>query len=229
MSFDITILTNSWREILDGLVLTLFIWIAGTALGLLVGLAVAVGQLFGGSLLAWPLTFYVALMRGTPFLIQLFVLYYGGPSFGLDLTPLTAGTLGLAFYGGAYFSEIFRAGFLSVPQGQIEAARMMGFSRLQIIRHVQLPQMLVIILPALANMTVLLSKETAVLSVITVNELTSVVQSIGSTTFAFAETLLFLALVYWGFLELVTTLARRLERRVGRFTLRVQQADASLS
>ncbi|CAA0087068.1 L-cystine transport system permease protein YecS [Starkeya nomas] len=160
--------------------------------------------------------------RGTPFLIQLFVIYYGGPFFGLDLTPLVAGVAGLALYGGAYFSEIFRAGFLSVPPGQIEAARMMGIGRLDIVRHVQLPQMLVIILPALANMTVLLSKETAVLSVITVNELTSVVQSIGSTTFAFAETLLFLALVYWAFLEIVTAAARRLEKRVGRFMLRTQ-------
>jgi polar amino acid transport system permease protein len=222
MSFDPAILIDNWRGILDGMVLTLLIWVIGTALGLVIGLAVAVLQLFTNRLVAAPLAFYVALMRGTPFLIQLFILYYGGPAFGLDLTPLVAGTLGLALYGGAYFSEIFRAGFLSVPPGQIEAAEMMGISRLSIIRHVQLPQMLVIILPALANMTVLLSKETAVLSVITVNELTSVVQSIGSTTFAFAETLLFLALVYWAFLEIVTALARRLEKRVGRFTLRLQ-------
>ncbi|GAB4064499.1 amino acid ABC transporter permease [Ancylobacter sonchi] len=220
MTFNPAILTDNWREILDGMALTILIWAAGTAIGLVIGLAVAVLQLFTNRWLAAPLTLYVAVMRGTPFLIQLFVIYYGGPFFGLDLTPLTAGIAGLALYGGAYFSEIFRAGFLSVPPGQIEAARMMGIGRLDIVRHVQLPQMLVIILPALANMTVLLSKETAVLSVITVNELTSVVQSIGSTTFAFAETLLFLALVYWAFLEIVTAAARRLEKRVGRFMLR---------
>jgi polar amino acid transport system permease protein len=222
MTFHPAILLDNWRDILDGMALTILIWVVGTALGLVIGLVVAVLQLFTNRFVAAPLTFYVALMRGTPFLIQLFIIYYGGPAFGLDLTPLTAGIAGLALYGGAYFSEIFRAGFLSVPPGQIEAAQMMGISKLDIIRHVQLPQMLVIILPALANMTVLLSKETAVLSVITVNELTSVVQSIGSTTFAFAETLLFLALVYWAFLEIVTSLARRLEKRVGRFTLRLQ-------
>ncbi|HSI39940.1 MAG TPA: amino acid ABC transporter permease [Xanthobacteraceae bacterium] len=220
MRFDITVLTSQWPELLHGMGLTVLIWFAAVALGLVIGLAVAVVLLLGNRWLAAPLVAYVAVMRGTPFLIQLFVLYYGGPYFGLDLSPLTAGILGLAFYGGAYFSEIFRSGFLSVPPGQIEAARMMGISRLAIVRHIQLPQMLVIILPTLANMVVLLSKETAVLSVITVNELTSVVSSIGSTTFAFAETLLFLALVYWGFLEIITAAARRLERRVGRFTLR---------
>ncbi|WP_029349659.1 amino acid ABC transporter permease [Bosea sp. 117] len=222
MSFNPAILTDNWAAILDGMVLTIVIWAAGTVIGLAVGLLVAIGQLFTNRWVAAPLTLYVAVMRGTPFLIQLFVIYYGGPFFGLDLSPLTAGIAGLGFYGGGYFAEIFRAGFLSVPPGQIEAARMMGMSRFQIIRHVQLPQMLVIILPALANMTVLLSKETAVLSVITVNELTSVIQSIGSTTFAFAETLLFLAVVYWAFLEIVTAAARRLEKRVGRFTLRGQ-------
>ncbi|MCS0504512.1 amino acid ABC transporter permease [Ancylobacter mangrovi] len=222
MTFNPAILLDNWRDLLDGLVLTLLIWVVGTVLGLAIGLVVATLQLFTNRWVAAPLTFYVALMRGTPFLIQLFVIYYGGPSFGLDLSPLTAGICGLALYGGAYFAEIFRAGFLSVPPGQIEAARMMGIGRLDIVRHVQLPQMLVIILPALANMTVLLSKETAVLSVITVNELTSVVQSIGSTTFAFAETLLFLALVYWALLEIVTAAARRLEKRVGRFMLRAQ-------
>lgn len=222
MTFNPAILADNWPLILDGMLLTILIWVVGTVLGLVIGLAVAVIQLFTNRWFAAPLTLYVAIMRGTPFLIQLFIIYYGGPFFGLDLTPMVAGIAGLALYGGAYFSEIFRAGFLSVPPGQIEAARMMGISKLQIVRHVQLPQMLVIILPALANMTVLLSKETAVLSVITVNELTSVVQSIGSTTFAFAETLLFLAAVYWAFLEIVTALARRLEKRVGRFTLRGQ-------
>ncbi|MCS0496069.1 amino acid ABC transporter permease [Ancylobacter sp. MQZ15Z-1] len=222
MTFNPAILLDNWRDLLDGLVLTLLIWVVGTVLGLAIGLVVATLQLFTNRWVAAPLTFYVALMRGTPFLIQLFVIYYGGPSFGLDLSPLTAGICGLALYGGAYFAEIFRAGFVSVSPGQIEAARMMGIGRLDIVRHVQLPQMLVIILPALANMTVLLSKETAVLSVITVNELTSVVQSIGSTTFAFAETLLFLALVYWALLEIVTAAARRLEKRVGRFMLRAQ-------
>ncbi|MDQ0511586.1 amino acid ABC transporter permease [Ancylobacter amanitiformis] len=222
MTFNLAILTDNWRDLLDGMVLTVLIWAGGTVMGLAIGLMVAVVQLLTNRWIAAPLNVYVAVMRGTPFLIQLFIIYYGGPFFGLDLTPMVAGVAGLALYGGAYFSEIFRAGFVSVPPGQIEAARMMGISRLAIVRHVQLPQMLVIILPALANMTVLLSKETAVLSVITVNELTSVVQSIGSTTFAFAETLLFLALVYWAFLEIVTAAARRLEKRVGRFMLRTQ-------
>jgi polar amino acid transport system permease protein len=220
MTFDFSVLTNEWRALLQGLGLTIFIWIVGSALGMLLGLVVALAQLFLGTAVRAVLQAYIGLIRGTPFLIQLFVLYYGGPFYGLDLSPMAAGILGLLLYGGAYFAEIFRTGFQSVPVGQIEAARMAGFTRMQIALHVQFPQMLVIILPALANMVIILSKETAVLSVITVGELTAVVSSIGSTTFAYAETLLFLALTYWVLIELASTAGRALEKRLGRFTTR---------
>ena len=220
MQFDPSILLDRWPDLLHGFALTLLIWVVGSVLGMLLGFAISIVQTFALRPLRWLCDTYIAVLRGTPFLIQLFILYYGGPFVGLDLAPLTAGILGLAIYGSAYFAVIFTSGFDSVPKGQIEAARMAGFGRLQIVRYVQVPQMLVIILPTLANMIVILAKETAVLSVITVEEMTSVVSSIGSTTYAYAETLLFLALFYWGLVEVLTITMRRVEIRVGRFRAR---------
>ena len=217
MQFDPTILLSRWPDLLHGFLLTLLIWVTGSILGLILGFAVGLLQTFASRPVRWLCDAYVAVLRGTPFLIQLFILYYGGPFMGLDLDPLSAGILGLSIYGSAYFAVIFTSGFASVPKGQIEAARMAGFSALQTVRYVQVPQMLVIILPTLANMIVILAKETAVLSVITVNEMTSVVSGIGSTTYAYAETLLFLALFYWGLVEVMTFTLRRVEIRVGRF------------
>jgi polar amino acid transport system permease protein len=210
-------LLDNWQAILHGLLLTIGVWLAGAVLALLLGLAIALLVVFGPAWIRRLSRAYVTVFRGVPFLIQLFLLYYGGPRLGLTLSPMTAGVIGLSVYGSAYFAEIFRAGFASVPSGQIEAARAMGLRRGQIIRHIELPQMIVVILPALANMAVVLIKETAVLSVISVDELTSVVSEIGATTFAFAETLTFLALVYWALLEATTSLAGAVERRVGAF------------
>ena len=95
MTFDFSVLTNEWRALLQGLGLTIFIWIVGSALGILLGFIVALAQLFLGAAVRAVLQAYIGLIRGTPFLIQLFVLYYGGPFYGLDLSPMTAGILGL--------------------------------------------------------------------------------------------------------------------------------------
>ncbi len=149
--------------------------------------------------------------------MQLFLLYYGGPSFGLTLEPLTAGVLGLALYGSAYFAEAFRSGFQSVPRGHLEAASCLGLSRWQTVLRIQLPQMLVLIVPALTNLTIVLSKETAVLSIVTVPELTFVLTGIGSATFAFVETLLALCICYLVLVELAARAGQWVEARVARF------------
>jgi polar amino acid transport system permease protein len=220
MTIDPAILLDSWREILAGLGVTLLCWAAGVLLGLVIGIAVAVAQLYLGAVLRAVLRVYIEVIRGTPFLIQLFILYFGGPSMGLYLDPIPAGILGLGIYGGAYFAELFRAGFLSVPRGQLEAADCVGITRWQAIRRIQLPQMLVVIVPSLVNMIIILSKETAVLSIVTVPELAMAVTAIGSRTFAYVPTLGILALAYWALVEGTAWLGRRVEARVGRFMVR---------
>ncbi|USU17773.1 amino acid ABC transporter permease [Paraburkholderia fungorum] len=215
--FDPTVITHNLQPILSGLAYTIGTWTAGVLIGIAIGFTIAVLQLFGSRWLRAPLRAYIEFLRGTPFLIQLFLLYYGGPSFGLTLEPMTAGVIGLGLYSSAYFAEAFRSGFRSVPKGHLEAAQCLGLSRLQTVWRVQLPQMLVLIVPALTNLTIVLSKETAVLSIVTVPELTFVLTGIGSATFAFMETLLVLCVCYLALVETTSRAGAWAESRVARF------------
>ena len=220
MTFDPSIFTDHLGDIGSGFLVTLGTWSSGVVLGLALGMLIAIAQVFGNRLMRAPLRVFIELIRSTPFLVQLFLVYYGGPSFGISLDPIPAGILGLGVYGSVYFAEIFRTGFQSVARGQLEAADCLGITRLQCIWRIQVPQMLVMILPALVNMVTVLCKETAVLSIITIPELTMVVTGIGSETFAFVETLLMLCIGYLILVELCSRLGMLLETRVGRFLSR---------
>jgi len=223
MIFDYRVITEHLDDIAQGFTVTLGTWSAGVVLGLFLGMLIAVAQLFGNNLIRAPLRAFIEVIRSTPFLVQLFLVYYGGPSFGLSLDPVPAGILGLGIYGSVYFAEIFRTGFESVARGQLEAADCLGITRWQCILRIQLPQMLVIILPALVNLVTILCKETAVLSIITIPELTMVMTGIGSQTFAFVETLLVLCIGYLLLVEFCSRLGMYLETRVGRFMSRQPQ------
>jgi polar amino acid transport system permease protein len=217
MIFDPKVITDHLGDIGSGFLVTLGTWSSGVVLGIALGMLIAVAQVFGNNLVRAPLRVFIELIRSTPFLVQLFLVYYGGPSFGLSLDPIPAGILGLGVYGSVYFAEIFRSGFESVARGQLEAADCLGITRLQCIWRIQVPQMLVIILPALVNIITVLCKETAVLSIITIPELTMVLTGIGSETFAFVETLLMLCIGYLILVEACSRLGMLLETRVGRF------------
>lgn len=199
-----------------GLPVTLAIWLAAVVAGMALGFLVGALRFFAPRLVSWPLAALVETVRGVPFLVQCFLLYFGGPFVGIDLSPVMAGFVALSVYGAAYFSEVFRAGFNAVPPGQLEAARLLGLSRPATVWRIMVPVMALGVLPALANLAVILIKETAVLSIITVPELTFRVQGVGTSTFAFAETTLVLALVYWGLVEATAMLARATERRIER-------------
>ena len=223
MIFDPRIITDHLGDIGSGFLVTLGTWSSGVALGLALGMVIAVAQFFGNNFIRAPLRVFIELIRSTPFLVQLFLLYYGGPAFGVSLDPIPAGILGLGVYGSVYFAEIFRSGFESIPRGQLEAAQCLGITPLQAILRIQVPQMLVLILPAMINMITVLCKETAVLSIITIPELTMVMTGIGSETFAFVETLLALCVGYLLLVEACSRLGMFLEKRVGRFMNRQAQ------
>ncbi len=216
MSFDINVILDQLPEILSGAAVTIVIWVVATIAAAVLGFLVAVARRFGGVLADKVFGIVIAVLRGTPFLIQLFLLYFGGPFIGLSLDPVPAGLLGLTVYGAAYYSEIFRAGFEAVPVGHVEAADCVGLTRGQTIRRIIVPEMAVLVLPALVNMTVVLLKETAVLSIITVPELTMVISAIGSQFYAFVESLFLLALFYWGLVEACGWLGRTAEARLHR-------------
>jgi len=210
MGFDLALIQTYGPRLLQGLGWTIGICAASIAAGFAWGLVLAVvarKSRWGAALVAS----YVAVLRGTPLLIQLFILYYGAPSFGLVLSAVQTGLLGLTLYAGAYFAEILRAGLSSVPVGQVEAACVLGFGRWRTFRYVQWPQMLVLILPPATNQAIILLKESAVLSVITVPELTFQTTRMVTETFAVIEPYLMLALLYWASAALVSRAGRTAE------------------
>ncbi|KAA1184628.1 amino acid ABC transporter permease [Rhizobium tropici] len=217
MSFDINVLIGQWPAILSGAGVTIMIWILGTIAAAVIGFLMAVARQYGGMVVDKILGAIVAVLRGTPFLIQIFLVYYGGPFVGLELDPLPAGLIGISIYGAAYFSEIFRSGFQAVPKGHIEAGECVGLTRGQIIRRILLPEMTMLVLPPFVNMVVILMKETAVLSIITVPELTATLSAIGSQQYAFVEALSALALFYWVLVEVTGWLGNLAETKLSRF------------
>jgi polar amino acid transport system permease protein len=211
-----TVLQQYGPLLLSGFATTVLCWALGTIFSMLLGLVIALLQRYGPRPLRWVIQAYIEIIRGTPFLVQLFVLYYGGPLIGLRLDALPAGLLGLTLYGSPYFAEIFRSAFGAVPIGQIEAARAIGMSEPSIIRRILLPLGLVSALPALVNFSIILTKETVILSIITVPELTYQTQRMSTETFRYIEANLALALFFWALVETISRAGRRLEKRVTR-------------
>lgn len=202
--------------LLHGFGVTILCWIAGSIGGIVLGFAIACLYRWSWSPIRWLLQAYVEVIRGTPFMIQLFILYYGGPYVGLVLSPVQAGILSFVVYGSPYFSEIFRSGFSSIPAGQIEAARCVGFGEATILRRIILPQMLVLITAPLTNFIIILSKETAILSVVTVPELLYETQTMAAETFTYVEPFLVLSLCYWLLVVLTSWLGNKVETHVTR-------------
>jgi polar amino acid transport system permease protein len=217
MSLDLSLFRSYGPHLLHGLELTVVVWLLGSALGIVGGFVLGLALSLGHRALSLPIRWYIEFFRGTPLLVQLFIAYYGGPSIGIALDAFSVGVLGLALYGAAYFAEIFRAGFASVPPGQLEAARSFAMRRSARVRHILLPQMLVLVVPPITNMLIILLKDTAILSIVTVPELTFEVTGMSVETFTFVEPFLVLALVYWGLTELTAYCGRRAELRFGAY------------
>ena len=211
---DFAIFEQYGPSLLRGFGVTILCWLLGTVFGMALGLVIALIQRYAPRWVGWIIQIYIEVIRGTPFLVQLFVLYYGGPLIGLRLDALPAGLLGLTIYGSPYFAEIFRSGFRAVPHGQIEAARAIGMAEPAIIRRILLPLGLVSSLPALVNFSIILTKETVILSIITVPELMYQVSRMSTETFRYLEANLVLALFFWALVETISRIGHRLEARV---------------
>ncbi|MDE0058289.1 MAG: amino acid ABC transporter permease [Defluviicoccus sp.] len=214
MSFDFDIVLRYGPLLLSGLWTTVYICVLASLLAVAAGLAAALIYSLPFRAAKLLCRAYIEVMRGTP--ILLFIVYYGGPSIGLTLAAETVGIVGLGFYGGGYFAEIFRAGFQSIPFGQIEAARMLGIPRRSIVVRIQIPQMLTLIIPPSTNQAIILVKESALLSIITVAELTKNTTQMVNETFAVIEPYVAVALLYWLIIEGIALAGGGLERRFSR-------------
>ena len=196
--------------------ITLGYALAAMLLGLPLALLVALTRIAGPAPLRSLAGVYVSFMRGTPLLVQIFMLYYGLPAFGVQVSPLVGGVLALTLNAAAYLSETMRAAILSVPRGQWEAAASLGLSRRQTLRLIVLPQAARVALPSLGNTLIGLVKDTSLVSVITVVELLRSAQLVIARTFEPFGPYLAAALIYWLISSLLALAQRRLEARLAR-------------
>ncbi len=193
---DWSIVVHYFPFLLKGALLTLEISAVSLILGLVAGLTAALCILANNPLLRWAGRFYVWLIRSTPLLVQLFLIYFGLPQFGIDLSPFWSGVLALALNTGAYNAETIRGGILAVPRGQVEAARSLGMSAGQTMRRIVLPQAARLIIPPLGNNFVILIKDTSLVSTITLVELTLTAQRLIGSTYRPFEMYLMAAFLY---------------------------------
>jgi L-cystine transport system permease protein len=208
-----------WPLLYAGLVFTVPLTIASFALGLILAFAVALVRLFGPSWAVKIAQFYVWLIRGSPLLVQLFVIFYGLPSVGIVLDPLTAAVIGFSLNVGAYNSEVIRGAVESIPNGQWEAAYSMGMTRSQALRRTILPQAARVALPALANSFIALVKDTSLAAVLTVPEIFQAAQRIASVTYEPLILYTEAALIYLVFSSVLSSAQVQLERRLGQHAL----------
>ena len=205
-----------WPMILLGFWLTLKIVLCAIALGIPLGLILALGRRSNYLVVSFLATSFIELFRNTPFIIQVFLFYYVLPFYGLRLSAEYVGILALAAFGSAYFAEIIRAGIDAIPKGQLESARAIGMTDWQSMKNIILPQTVKIVIPPLTNQTLTLIKESAILSTITVHELTMTGLMVQGETFRPFEVFIMVALLYWALNETIATIMRRIEKSYNR-------------
>ena len=196
--------------------LTLAVSVLAMLLAVAVGLVVAVGRAFGPTPFRFVCVAYVELFRGTPLLVQLTMVYFGLPELGLTLSPFTAGVVALGLNYAAAESENYRAGLMSVPRSQLDAARSLGLSTTQALRHVVLPQAARVALPPMTNDFIALLKDSSLVSVVALTELTKVYGILGNSTRDHLGLGVVVACWYLVIGMPFVLLARRVEARLGR-------------
>ena len=197
--FDLALLRDFFPDLLLAAGTTLALSFGSMPIAIALGLLIAVGRSYGPRWLATPLVAYVEVIRGTPLMLQLFVLFYVLPETGVMLSPWAAGIVGLAINYSAYESEIYRAGLQAVPRGQMEAALALGMSRGMALRRVVVPQAVRIVIPPVTSDFIALFKDTSVCSVLTLTELTKRYSILSNTIggvveFGIATAVLYLAM-----------------------------------
>ena len=194
--------------------MTLQLSMISMILAMLVGLVTALLRLYGPRPLRWMSVTYVEIFRGTPLLIQLYLIFYGLPYVGVRLDPFTAAVLGLGLNYGASEAENYRAGILSIPKAQMDASQALGMSRVQSLRHIILPQAIRVVIPPVTNDFIALLKDSSLVSVITMVELTSIYGQLASTYFDYLGIGLLTAAVYFLIGLPFVRLSRRFEKNL---------------
>jgi polar amino acid transport system permease protein len=211
-TFNFSVLWPYWEQFAQGCWLTLRLSALSIAIGLCIGLAGTLGKRSAAKPVRWLAQGYIEVVRNTPFLVQVLFIFFGLPSLGVSLSPNAAAVLALSLNLGAFAAEVIRNGIDSVPRGQFEAGAALGLSPWQTLRHVVLKPALRTIYPALAGQCVMLLLTTSIVSSISAEELTSVVQNIDSMTFRSFEVYIVAALLYLAMSTLFSALFKAIDR-----------------
>lgn len=194
--FDFSVIFQYWDLFLQGALMTIRITALATVLGILVGVSMAGLQLIKNRILSGIIQAYIEVIRNTPFLVQLFFVYFGLPTLGILIPAWQAALIALTINTGAYATEIIRAGVEAITKGQIEAGRSLGLSGLQIFLYVILKPALMTVYPALTSQFILFVLNSAVISVISAEELAYQAKFVASRTFRNFEIYLLITILY---------------------------------
>lgn len=193
----VELLGMAWPFLLQGAMYTVLFAAVSMVLGLILGFSVAVVRVTKVPVVSQIAAVYVSAFRGTPLLVQIFVLYYGLPSVGIEFTPVTAGILALTLNVAAYLSESMRGAILGIDKGQWEAGLSVGLTWGQTLWNIITPQALRLAVPSLSNSLISLIKDTSLISVITVTELMLATKEVIAETFQPLPLYLAAAGIYW--------------------------------
>ena len=221
MERSLDIAQSSLQPLLEGaLVYTLPLSLIAFVVGLILAVLTALARISTVKPFQWIARFYVSAIRGTPLLVQLFILFYGLPSVGVIIDPFPAAVIGFSLNVGAYASEVIRAAILSIPKGQWEAGHMIGMSYSQTLRRVILPQATRVSIPPLSNTFISLVKDTSLASLILVTEMFRRAQEIAATNYEFLLLYTEVAIIYWIICFFLSLIQGRLEHRFDRYVSR---------
>ncbi|WP_315118422.1 amino acid ABC transporter permease [uncultured Clostridium sp.] len=217
----IEILINSFLPLLKaGLQFTVPLALISFTLGLIIALGTALARISNFKPLAILAKFYVSIIRGTPLIVQLFIIFYGLPAAGITLDALTAAIIGFTLSVGAYNSEVIRAAILSIPKGQWEAGYSLGMTYNQVLRRVIIPQATRVSIPPLANSFISLVKDTSLAATITVSEMFQIAQRITASTYEPLWLYIEVAFIYFMFCSVLSMLQNKMEKRLERYVIR---------
>jgi polar amino acid transport system permease protein len=212
---DFSFLQKYYGFFIDGTVITLILSFFGVAFGALLGVVFALMKLSKNLLLKSFSTAYIEVVRGTPLLVQLYIVYYGLPRLiGFDFSDITLGVIAISLNSAAYVAEIIRAGILSIDKGQMEAARSLGMSHRMAMTNIIIPQAFKNILPALGNEFIVLIKESAIVSVIGIHDLMYNTDTVRGNTYKPFAPLVVAAAIYFTITFTLSKLLGLLERRL---------------
>ena len=215
MKFDISYTFDAIPRLLEGAFITMQVAILGFTLSVLLATIITIARTsLRSKILNFIIAFYISFIRGTPILVQIFLIYYVLPVFGLNLGPFTAGILAITLNSAAFVTEILRGGLASVPVGQFEAAKSLGISGFALWRKIILPQTFITSIPPLVNEFTMVLKATALLSLITVVELMRVSQQIYSANYHPVEVLSGTFIIYFLISFVVSRSSAFLEQRL---------------